>query len=97
MKTAHYFKTHGAAFVIISADLSPRGDRHTWNSFGWLFGMLLVRSFERSERIHAAMKCRGFSGRFYLVEAETSSPADLPFAAGFGALMVLLLVAKVVW
>ena len=29
MKTAHYFKTHGAAFVIISADLSPRGDRHT--------------------------------------------------------------------
>lgn len=29
MKTAHYFKTYGAAFVIISADLSPRGDRHT--------------------------------------------------------------------
>ena len=29
MKTAHYFKTHGAALVIISADLSPRGDRHT--------------------------------------------------------------------
>lgn len=27
MKTAHYFQTHGAAFVIISADLSPRGDR----------------------------------------------------------------------
>ncbi|SUS04907.1 Cobalt/nickel transport system permease protein [uncultured Defluviicoccus sp.] len=75
----------------------PRGNRHTWNSFGWLFGMLLVRSFERSERIHAAMKCRGFSGRFYLVEAEIASPADLPFAAGFGALMVLLLVAKVVW
>lgn len=27
MKTAHYFKTTGAAFVIISRDLSPRGDR----------------------------------------------------------------------
>ena len=29
MKTAHYFKTSGAAFVIISADLSPRGSRYT--------------------------------------------------------------------
>lgn len=27
MKTAHYFKTTGAAFVIISEDLSPRGNR----------------------------------------------------------------------
>lgn len=75
----------------------PRGNRHTWNSFGWLFGMLLVRSFERSERIHAAMKCRGFSGRFYLVEAEISSPADLPFATGFGLLLALLLAAEVAW
>lgn len=41
-------------------------NRHTWRSFGWLMGMLLVRSLERSERILAAMKCRGFNGRFYL-------------------------------
>lgn len=41
----------------------PRGDRHTWRSYGYLFGMLLVRSFERSERIVAAMLCRGYSGR----------------------------------
>lgn len=74
-----------------------RGNRHTWNSFGWLFGMLLVRSFERSERIQAAMKCRGFSGRFYLVGEEIDSPADLPFAAGFGLLLALLLAAEVAW
>lgn len=41
-------------------------NRHTWQTFGWLLGMLLVRSLERSERILAAMKCRGFNGRFYL-------------------------------
>lgn len=27
MKTAHYFKNSEAAFVIISNDLSPRGNR----------------------------------------------------------------------
>jgi cobalt/nickel transport system permease protein len=27
-----------------------------------LIGMLLVRSFERSERVHAAMLARGFDG-----------------------------------
>ena len=75
----------------------PRGNRHTWNSFGWLFGMLLVRSFERSERIQAAMKCRGFSGRFYLVAEEITSPADLPFAAGIGLVLALLLAAEVAW
>ncbi|MFZ1414469.1 MAG: cobalt ECF transporter T component CbiQ [Defluviicoccus sp.] len=75
----------------------PRGNRHTWNSFGWLFGMLLVRSFERAERIHAAMKCRGFSGRFYLVQDTTVFPADLPFAVGIGALLALLLAAEVAW
>lgn len=42
-------------------------NRHTWQSFGWLVGMLLVRSLERSDRILSAMKCRGFNGRFYLV------------------------------
>lgn len=37
---------------------------HTWRTFGWLIGMLLVRSFERSRRVSNAMKCRGFHGSF---------------------------------
>lgn len=85
------------ALAMRARGFRPRGNRHTWNSFGWLFGMLLVRSFERSERIHAAMKCRGFSGRFYFIEAESSSPADLPFAAGVGGILALLLASEVMW
>ncbi|MCB2183033.1 MAG: cobalt ECF transporter T component CbiQ [Desulfobulbaceae bacterium] len=38
---------------------------HTFRTYGNLIGMVLVRSLERSERIMAAMKCRGFHGRFY--------------------------------
>lgn len=45
------------AFRLTSA---PR----SWAAIGTLFGMLLVRSLERAERIQAAMRCRGFAGRF---------------------------------
>jgi cobalt/nickel transport system permease protein len=58
-----------------------RADRHTWRSFGWLIGMLLVRSFERSERIVAAMKCRGFDGRFHLIDQFAWRPGDTALAA----------------
>jgi cobalt/nickel transport system permease protein len=46
----------------------PKTDIHTYKSFGYLIGMLLIRSYERSERIHNAMLCRGFHGRFYLFD-----------------------------
>jgi len=45
----------------------PGSNLHTWRSLGWLMGMLLVRSIERSERVTEAMKCRGFDGHFRLM------------------------------
>lgn len=42
----------------------PRFDVHTCRTLGSLVGMLLVKSLDRSERIVAAMKCRGFNGQF---------------------------------
>ncbi len=45
-----------------------RTNLHTWRSVGYLIGMLLVHSLERSERIMAAMKCRGYKGQFYLFD-----------------------------
>lgn len=50
-----------------------------WASLGTLFGMLLVRSLERAERIFAAMRCRGFSGRFVSVEECRWRPVDAVF------------------
>ena len=74
----------------------PRMDRHTYRSYGYLVGMLLVRSFERSERIMAAMKCRGFRGHFYLLDHFAfSRRRDLPFCAT--SLALLLTVAWLEW
>ncbi len=68
----------------------PRMDRHTYRTYGYLVGMLLVRSLERSERILAAMKCRGFRGRFYLLEHFAFSRRDAWFAVAAAALGTVL-------
>ncbi|MDJ0933289.1 cobalt ECF transporter T component CbiQ [Breoghania sp.] len=36
----------------------PRSNRHTWRSYGYLIGMLLVRALERADRVEEAMRCR---------------------------------------
>jgi cobalt/nickel transport system permease protein len=43
----------------------PGMNAHTLRSIGFLVGMLLVRAFERSERVQQAMLCRGFQGHFH--------------------------------
>jgi cobalt/nickel transport system permease protein len=69
-----------------------RSDIHTWRSLGWLMGMLLVRSLERSRRILAAMKCRGFDGRLYLFDDSSWHAADTLFALlGWSLLSAILM------
>ena len=73
----------------------PRMNRHTYRAYGYLIGMLLVRSFDRSERIVAAMKCRGFRGHFYLLNHFCYSRRDLPFC--LAGILLLVLLALVNW
>lgn len=68
----------------------PRADTHTWRTLGFLVGMLLVRGFERAERILAAMKCRGFTGRFHAGEPTGLALGDGVFLAGCALLMATL-------
>jgi len=44
---------------------SPKNNLHTYRTYSYLVGMLLVKSYERARRVQAAMLCRGFDGRFY--------------------------------
>lgn len=68
----------------------PRTRLHTWRSLGQLCGMVLVRALERAERVHEAMRCRGFDGRF------PAPLATLAFGAAdraFGAVLAAVLAA----
>jgi cobalt/nickel transport system permease protein len=70
----------------------PRSNRHTWNSLGWLIGMLLVRSLIRARRLLAAMRCRGFSGRLRLLDAGRWCWAD-----SLACVLVLPVPLALVW
>lgn len=74
----------------------PRFSRHTFRTFGYLVGMLLARSFDRSDRIVAAMKCRGFRGRFHLISHFRLKRSDIVFAAGFALVFIGLLWGQLV-
>jgi cobalt/nickel transport system permease protein len=44
---------------------------------GHLAGSVLVRGYERADRVSQAMRCRGFDGRFRSLAAFATRPADV--------------------
>lgn len=64
---------------------------HTLRTLAHFTGQLLVRAFERAERVDEAMRCRAFAGRFALVVEERMTRYDAIFAAGlmFGLALVI--------
>jgi cobalt/nickel transport system permease protein len=54
-----------------------RASRHCYRTAGHLAGTLLVRGYERAERVGQAMRCRGFDGQFRSLTAFVTRPADV--------------------
>lgn len=97
MFTIRYIEVLREEYQRLRAAMKVRGFRpqtnwHTYRSFGYLVGMMMVRAIERSERILAAMKCRGFSGRMLLLQEFTLERRDIVFAAGLALICLGLLV-----
>lgn len=70
---------------------TPRMDRHTYRTCAQWVGMLFIRGLDRSERVLAAMKARGYKGHFYLLQHFAAGPRD----AVFGVVALALAVALV--
>jgi cobalt/nickel transport system permease protein len=58
---------------------SPRGKAVRIGDMGGFLGQLLLRGFDRAERVYAAMKCRGFSGKYLSKNTRPPRPADIAF------------------
>jgi cobalt/nickel transport system permease protein len=54
----------------------PANNMHTYRTYAYLIGMILVRASARAERVHQAMLCRGFKGRFYSLHEFSLSRVD---------------------
>ncbi len=50
---------------------------HSYRTAGHVAGTLLVRGYERAERVGQAMRCRGFDGQFRSLTAFATRPADV--------------------
>jgi cobalt/nickel transport system permease protein len=68
----------------------PKSNLHTYKTYAYLVGMLLVKSYDRAKRVQAAMLCRGFDGRFYDLSEFSYKYSD------WLALVALLLVTACV-
>jgi len=57
----------------------PATNIHTYRTFGYLFGMTLVKSWNRAARVHQAMVLRGFDGHLIPLSRDVYTQRDTCF------------------
>jgi len=80
--TYRYIHVIGREYVRLVNAMKVRGFRpgtnmHSYKTFAYLVGMLLVRSCDRAERVRNAMLCRGFRGRLYSLSHFSMKTRDV--------------------
>jgi cobalt/nickel transport system permease protein len=59
----------------------PGTNMHTYRTYAYMIGMLFVRASARADRVHEAMVCRGFRGKFYCLGEFSFSRLDVLWSA----------------
>lgn len=75
------------------------GGRRLWQlrTIGNMVGTLFIRSYERGERIYAAMMARGFDGQTRILDRLNFRPADAYFGVGFSLVLILTSMANLLY
>jgi len=71
-------------------NFQPTTNLHSYRTYAYLVGMLFVRASERARRVHSAMICRGFNGRFISLRSFSRHPRNCVFAVCTALSLVLL-------
>lgn len=69
-----YQRLHTAAKI---RGFIPRTAMHTYRTYANLIGMVLVKSWDRAERVDKAMRLRGFNGTFHTLSLPQSTRQDI--------------------
>jgi cobalt/nickel transport system permease protein len=80
-------------WALATRGYQPRGTLRSHRTLANVVGVSLVRSLERTERIHFALQCRGFEGHLHTLHRFRSEPADwlkAALCAGAAALLLML-------
>jgi cobalt/nickel transport system permease protein len=81
--------------AMVSRGYRPRGLWHA-RPLAASAGTLFVRSYERGERIHDAMRSRGFTGTMPNLRHSRPSPSDWVVAGSLPALGLIVLVTALI-
>ncbi len=73
----------------------PKSNVHTYRTYAYLFGMLLIKALSRADHVYQSMLCRGFKGKFYCLEVFSFSRLDRLWSLPF--LFILLLLCSLEW
>jgi cobalt/nickel transport system permease protein len=68
---------HKLRLALRTRGYRNRMNRHSYRTIAHVSGTLLVRSYERAERVSQAMRSRGYDGRWRHLGVFTTRPADV--------------------
>ena len=69
----------------------PGTNLHTYRTYAYIVGMLLVRSYCRADRVHRAMLCRGFRNKFHCLQEFKAGRNEWLFGAAMGGALLVLM------
>jgi cobalt/nickel transport system permease protein len=78
--------------TLTARSFRPATNMHTYRTYANLIGMLIVRSYERSQRIYKAMLCRGFKGTFPVMSHFSLKNSDIAFSAAMALITVVIVI-----
>lgn len=84
-------------WALATRGFRARGSLRSHRTLANVVGVSLVRSVERTERIHFALQCRGFQGRLHSLHRFHSEPKDWLKALAVVAAGAVLLVCDQGW
>jgi cobalt/nickel transport system permease protein len=90
-----YANVMAGEYAVLQRTLKVRGFKpntsiHTYRTYGAVIGTLLIHGHDRSEKIHKAMVCRGFKGKYWLLEHFVMKPQDYLAACLLIAVLIFL-------
>ena len=68
----------------------PKTNLHTYKTYAYMVGILFVRAGLRAERVHQAMRCRGFNGRFHTLHHFNESRQEHLWSLVFVAALFII-------
>jgi cobalt/nickel transport system permease protein len=83
--------TEESGRAVLARELRSCGKKgHGISSFSSLVGHLLLRTWQRAERIHMAMLARGFTGKFHTSHASRFGAPEIRFVLFWSLLFIFL-------